>query len=171
MADSTESMTCFKCSKPTASSETFSFAGNPLCRECFFENSELGPMASQYKKCPQCGTTVHEFTIRCPQCHMPIHETGTIRIQKPIRSSVIMAYGIIALVVVVMAFTIPGFSTKGILAWLSAIFGMVVLLHGLLGVMFRFWPLGFKMLNGASAFLGGFAEAILGFYLLLWPKL
>lgn len=171
MADSPETILCFKCSKQISASETYSFSGNPLCRECFFEHPELGPMESQYKKCPKCGEIVHQFTIRCPHCHTPIHETGTIRIQKPIRSSVIMAYGIIALIIVVMAFTIPGFSDKGILAWMLAISGMAVMLHGLLGVMFRFWPLGFKTFNGATAFLGGFLESALGFYLLLWPKL
>ncbi len=171
MTDSPEKISCFKCSRALSPDETYSFSGNPLCRDCFYEKSELGPMADQYKKCPRCDTTVHLFTIRCPQCHAPIHETGTIRIQKPIRSSVIMAYGIIALVLVVMAFTIPGFSDKGLIAWLAAIFGMAVMLHGLLGVMFRFLPWGFRTVNGAGAFMAGLAESGLGFYLLLWPKL
>lgn len=170
MADSNESISCFQCAKPTKSDEIFSFSGNPLCRECFFAN-EYGPMSAQYKKCPQCGETVHQFTIRCPHCHAHIHETGTIRVQKPIRSSVIMAYGIVVLVLVVMAFTIPGFSEKGFIAWLAAITGMLVAVHGLLGVMFNFLPLGWRTLHGMAAFLSGFLESVLGLFLLLWPKL
>jgi hypothetical protein len=114
---------------------------------------------------------VHTFTIRCQHCQTQVHETGTIRIQKPVRSSVIMAYGIIALFLVVMAFTIPGFSDKGFLSWVATVFGMAIALHGLLGLMFQFLPFGFKNLRHMPAFLIGFIETAIGISLLLWPIL
>ncbi len=171
MADSQVEQTCFKCQKPIADGEIFSLANNPWCKSCYFEAGEHGPLSEQYKKCPKCGQDVHTFTIRCQQCQSPVHETGTIRIQKPIRSSVIMAYAIIALVLVVMAFTIPGFSDKGFIAWIAALCGMGIAVHGLLGLMFQFLPFGFKTLRQSHAFLAGFAETALGLFLLLWPKL
>ncbi|MBU1413062.1 hypothetical protein KKC22_16250, partial [Myxococcota bacterium] len=101
----------------------------------------------------------------------PVHETGTIRIQKPVRSSFIMAYGIIALILVVMAFTIPSFSDKGFISCIVAVLGMGITLHGLLGLSFQFLPFGFKTLRQMHAFMVGFLEAGAGLFLLLWPIL
>ncbi len=171
MADSPESLNCFKCQISLSEGEVFSFSGNPWCEKCYFAESPNGPMGTQYKNCPKCGQDVHTFTIRCQNCQTPIHETGTIRVKKPIRSSVIMAYGILALVFVVMAFTIPGFSDKGFVSWISVFFGLIFALHGFLGLMFRFLPYYFRNLTAGPAFLVGLAESALGIFLLLWPKL
>ncbi len=171
MADSHAEQTCFKCQKPITGDELHSFAGNAWCASCYYAAGELGPLAEQYKKCPRCGQTVHNFTIRCQHCQTPTHETGTIRVQKPIRSSFIMAYGIMALVLVVMAFTIPSFSDKGWISWIVAVVGMAITVHGLLGVMFRFLPYGLKTLRQTPALLVGLAQALAGMALLLWPIL
>jgi hypothetical protein len=171
MADPREDQTCFKCQKPITGDEVHSFAGNPWCHSCYYTGGELGPLADQYKKCPKCGETVHNFTIRCQRCQTPTHETGTIRVQKPIRSSVIMAYGIIALILVVMAFTIPSFSEKGWISWIAAVFGLAIAGHGLLGVMFQFLPFGLKTLRQTPALLVGLLQTLVGGLLLLWPIL
>ena len=171
MADSSDVPTCFKCQKSLAVDEIFSFSGNAWCESCYFADNEHGPLGDQYKKCPRCNEPVHVFTIRCQNCQAPVHETGTIRIKKPIRSSVIMAYGIIALILVVMAFTIPGFSDKGFIAWIATIFGMAIAAHGFLGLLFQFLPFGLKTLRQMPAFLVGLLETSLGLFLLLWPKI
>ncbi|MBU1511800.1 hypothetical protein KKD52_15715 [Myxococcota bacterium] len=171
MADSHAEQTCFKCQKSLSAVDVFSFSGNPWCESCYFEAGEQGPLTEQYRKCPKCGQTVHTFTIRCQNCQTPVHETGTIRIQKPVRSSFIMAYGIIALILVVMAFTIPSFSDKGFISWIVAVLGLGITLHGLLGLSFQFLPFGFKTLRQMHAFMVGFLEAGAGLFLLLWPIL
>jgi len=171
MADPHEDQICYKCQKPITDDEVHSFSGNPWCRSCYYTGGELGPLAEQYKKCPKCGETVHNFTIRCQHCLTPTHETGTIRVQKPIRSSVIMAYGIIALIMLVMAFTIPGFSDKGWISWIASVIGCAIAAHGLLGLMFQFLPFGLTTLRRTPALLVGLAQTLVGGLLLLWPIL
>jgi hypothetical protein len=160
-----------ECGTDISNNEGYSFNGRLFCKECYFKEGKLGPMHEQYKECHNCGQTVHVFTIRCSNCNSPVHETGTISTKKPIRTSVILTYGILSLIIVVSALTIPGFSDKGLLAWVSTLFGMIFAVHGLLGVMFFFVPFGFKTLYKLNAFLLGFSETALGFFLLSWPKL
>ncbi|MBU1240651.1 hypothetical protein KKF84_21035 [Myxococcota bacterium] len=159
------------CGKEILPDEGYTFNERVYCAKCYFKESKLGPLHDQYKKCGNCQTPVHIFTIKCPQCHQPVHETGTISVKKPIRTSVILTYGIIALIIVVTALTMPTFSDKGFLAWFAVIPGMLLTVHGLLGLMFFFLPFGFKTFYRFNAFLIGLIELGLGGFLVIWPKL
>ncbi|MGM0596394.1 MAG: hypothetical protein ACQES9_05080 [Myxococcota bacterium] len=162
---------CAECGKKIAPNKGYSYDERVYCKDCYFKDSKFGPLGDQYKECPECGNKVHVFTIKCANCGTQIHKTGTIRAKRPVKTSVILAYGILALIIIVSAFTVPGFSNKGILAWISAVSGMLIALHGLMGVMFFFLPFGFKTIYKFSAFGGGLLETIIGLYLLVWPKL
>ncbi len=159
------------CGKEILPDEGYTFNERVYCKKCYFKESPLGPMHAEYVKCNSCGREVHRYTIKCPDCHQPVHATGTISVRRPIRTSVILTYAIIALITVVTALTMPTFSDKGLLAWFSVVPGMFLFVHGLLGVMFFFLPFGFKTIYRFNAFLLGLLEAGLGSFLIIWPRL
>jgi hypothetical protein len=162
---------CAKCQSEVNAEEYYSFGGQEFCNKCYFEKDELGPFASQYKTCPHCQTKVNVFTIRCFKCNTQVHETGTISTKRPTSSMVIMIYGLVALILLIAAFTIPTFSDKGPISWFSTIAGLALAAHGLLGFFFFFLPFGFFQLDRFKAFGFGTIEAAIGLYLLMWPKL
>ncbi len=168
-SDNQEMFVC-SCNESFPRDDGYSFNERLYCNACYFKESTLGPLAHQYKACNSCGRQVHIYTIKCPDCGAPVHETGTISVRRPIRTSIILAYAIIALIVVVTGFTMPTFSDHGFLAWLSVVPGMAFMVHGLLGVMFLFLPFGVTTLYRLNAFLLGLMETALGAFLILWTR-
>ncbi|MBN2723702.1 MAG: hypothetical protein JXR95_06495 [Deltaproteobacteria bacterium] len=165
-----ENLRC-TCGTKLMEENTYSYAGIPKCKTCFFEEGKDGPMQKQYKKCPSCSHNVHTFTIKCPKCGVLIHETGTITVRRTIKSSFVIAYGLILLILFVSAMVIPGYSDKGWVAWPMTIGGFALAGHGLLGLVFFLLPFGFKTLNNLSAFLLGLSETAIGLFLLILPQL
>ncbi len=164
-------LVCVECTRELGEDETYSYGGKTYCKDCYFKG-QYGPLTDQYMTCPNCGTTVHMYTIKCPKCHTHIHQTGTIKSRTPISMGRIAAYLLISLLVVVIAFSLPSVSYKGTAAYLTATLGTILSVHGLFGPFFTFLPFGIYTLeNRLLAVLLGALETALGLYLVAWPML
>lgn len=144
----------------------FSLLDEVFCRDCYLGEKGLGPHEKDYIPCPNCGTTLHRFTVVCFKCHGPIRQIG--KVEAEVRGFglrvLTMAVTTLALVVAVVALGPIGVDRGGGTARsvTMAIAGPIVTLAGLFRVLFSRTFRKIPVLAGPIGLLLGGALVLAG---------